>query len=82
MAEVSKNEHSESIKYLEQAAKMAKDSDPVAESYIYFDMANQYSLMNEKIKSLQYYKECLLRAKNNRDKELMEKLKQLTDKLN
>jgi hypothetical protein len=65
----------ESLLTLEKAAKQAKSTDPVLESKIYYDLATEYRKMDDKINALQYYKHCLLLAKNNKDKELMIKVK-------
>ncbi len=54
---------------------MAKSTDPILESKIYYEMASQYRKMDDKINSLQCYKQCLVLAKANKDKDMMIKVK-------
>lgn len=65
----------DSIAALERAAKLAKSTDPILEAKIYYEMASQYRKMEDKINSLQYYKQCLVLAKNTKDKDLMIRVK-------
>jgi hypothetical protein len=65
-----------SVELLEQAAIIAKDSsDHTKEAHLYFQIAEQYSSLKDKARSIQFYKECLVQAKNAKDMDLIQKVK-------